>query len=92
MAHELKLISRHFYLSDECVAKKSDECFEPTQVMVSYFCGTQGKTNEDRCKVKDPKNVTKWGHRNDWDKLRRATDIAKNHVVKNYYMIGILGL
>jgi len=75
---------------DECVAKKSDECFEPTQVMVSYFCGTQGKTNEDRCKVKDPKNVTKWGHRNDWNKLRRATDIAKNHVVKNYYMIGIL--
>ena len=59
--------------------------------MVSYFCGTNGATNGENCKVKDPKNVSKWGHKNDWNKLRVATDIAKNHIVKNYYMIGILG-
>ena len=76
---------------DECVAKKSDECFEMNQVMVSYFCGTPGKTNGDRCMLKDKENKSEWGHYNDWKKIPAATEIAKQHIIKNYYMIGILG-
>jgi len=76
---------------DECVARKSDECFEQNQVMVSYFCGTPGKTNGDRCKLKDKDKKSEQGHYNDWTKMQHATEIAKQHIIKNYYTIGILG-
>ena len=35
---------------DECITKGSDECLEPIQVMVRYFCGT-----DDNCGMKGNK-------------------------------------
>lgn len=71
---------------DECVGKGSQECVDALQVMVQYFCGTDANA----CGTKDP-NENEFGVRiTDWDKTRGATEIAKKHIIQDYYMIGIL--
>jgi len=69
---------------DECITKGSDECLEPIQVMVRYFCGT-----DDNCGMKGNKRGA-FGMKNDWDKVAKAAEVAKHNIINNYYAIGIV--
>lgn len=77
---------------DECVNSESQECTDANQVMVVYFCGVKGRQEgPDNCKVKIPGEKTRWGHPTDWEKTAKAAEMAKIHIIKTYYAIGILG-
>ncbi|CAG5099159.1 Oidioi.mRNA.OKI2018_I69.XSR.g16304.t1.cds [Oikopleura dioica] len=73
---------------DECVANGSEECIESLQVMVQYFCGTDAAcgTKEGDGMEHDAGEVK----RTDWQKTSRATEKAKQNILKDYYMIGVL--
>jgi dermatan/chondrotin sulfate uronyl 2-O-sulfotransferase UST len=69
---------------DECIIKQSDECLEPIQVMVRYFCGTGAE-----CGMKGAGQGA-FGAKNDWNKVARAAELAKHNIINNYYAIGIV--
>jgi len=72
---------------DDCVQNNKLECTEPQQVLVRYFCGTNG----DQCSMKAAgAQMTKWGKGTDWDKVAAATQVAKRHILTNYYAIGLM--
>jgi len=69
---------------DQCIERESDECMEPIQVMVRYFCGTS-----DECGMKGGGQGT-FGAKNDWNKVAKAAEMAKYNVLNNYFAIGIM--
>ena len=66
---------------DECVEMNLKECTDALQVMVKYFCGTTEICNKHSSK----KGV-------DWDKVAKSTEMAKIHIARDFYVIGILGM
>jgi len=54
--------------------------------MVKYFCGTSDECNKHKGThgSGDTKEL-------DWTKVARSTEIAKIHVVKEFFVIGLLG-
>ena len=68
-----------------CVAAEAEECTEPLQVLVRYFCGT-----DERCQMKSPV-MGKFGSKNDWDKVANAAKIARKNIIEQYYAIGVMG-
>ena len=72
---------------DECVERDSQECTDANQVTVVYLCGTKPREGADLCKVKKPEGATKWGHPTDWNKTARASELAKIHIIKTYYVM-----
>lgn len=69
---------------DQCVQVQSDECTEPLQVLVRYFCGT-----DEACQMKSPV-MGKFGSKNDWTKVAAAAAIARKHIIEQYYAIGLM--
>jgi len=69
---------------DMCVAAEAEECTEPLQVLVRYFCGT-----DERCQMKSPV-MGKFGSKNDWDKVANAAKIARKNIIEQYYAIGVM--
>lgn len=64
---------------DDCVLGGYNECLEPVQVLVKYFCGTvqecsmMGKTG---------------GH--DWRQVAIATERAKRIIARHFHVVGVL--
>jgi len=69
---------------DQCIQKQSDECMEPIQVMMRYFCGTA-----EECGMKGGGSGA-FGAKNDWNKVAKAAEMAKYNILNNYYAIGIM--
>ena len=69
---------------DQCVENRSNECIEPLQVLVRYFCGTGSD-----CGMKSTQ-LTRFGAKNDWSKVAKAAEIAKNNIINHYYAIGLM--
>lgn len=69
---------------DMCMQEQGEECREPLQVLVRYFCGTA-----QECNMKSPK-MGKFGSLNDWDKVAKAAELAKKKIVTQYYSIGLM--
>ena len=70
---------------DECVERESDECTEPLQVLVRYFCGT-----DSQCLMKSS-TMGKFGSKNDWEKVANAAKIARKNIIEQYHAIGVMG-
>jgi len=70
---------------DECIIKQSDECLEPIQVMVRYFCGVG-----EECGMKAIGAPGPFGPKNDWNKVAKAAELAKHNIINNYFAIGIV--
>ena len=71
---------------DQCVENVSEECTEPLQVLVRYFCGT-----DTACQMKSP-IMGKFGSKNDWTKVGNAAKIARKNIIEQYYAIGLMGM
>lgn len=69
---------------DMCVENLADECTEPLQILVRYFCGTGPE-----CSMKST-TMNKFGAINDWNKVSAAAQIARTHIIKQYYAIGLM--
>lgn len=69
---------------DQCVENMSEECTEPLQVLVRYFCGT-----DTACQMKSP-IMGKFGSKNDWTKVGNAAKIARKNIIEQYYAIGLM--
>jgi len=69
---------------DECVTRESDECTEPLQVLVRYFCGT-----DSQCLMKSS-TMGKFGSKNDWEKVANAAQIARKNIIEQYHAIGVM--
>lgn len=65
---------------DECVEQNLKECRDGLQVMVKYFCGTALSCN----KHSKRKGIN-------WDRVKKSTQIAKVHILRHFYLIGLLG-
>ena len=68
-----------------CMEEQGEECTEPLQVLVRYFCGTA-----QECNMKSPK-MGKFGSLNDWNKVAKAAELAKTKIITQYYSIGLMG-
>ncbi|CAG5096596.1 Oidioi.mRNA.OKI2018_I69.XSR.g14693.t1.cds [Oikopleura dioica] len=69
---------------DMCMEEQNEECTEPLQVLVRYFCGT-----DQECNMKSSK-MGKFGALNNWDKVAKAAELAKKKIVTQYYSIGLM--
>jgi len=69
---------------DMCMEEQGEECTEPLQVLVRYFCGTA-----QECNMKSPK-MGKFGSLNDWNKVAKAAELAKTKIITQYYSIGLM--
>lgn len=69
---------------DMCMEEQGEECTEPLQVLVRYFCGTS-----QECNMKSPKRG-KFGSLNDWNKVAKAAELAKKKIITQYYSIGLM--
>ena len=56
------------------------ECLEPLQVLVRYFCGT----DVQKCGM-----MAGDGH--DWTMVAKATERAKRIIAQQFYVVGVLG-
>ena len=65
--------------------QQGEECVEPLQVLVRYFCGTS-----QECNMKSAK-MGKFGALNNWDKVAKAAELAKKKIITEYYSIGLMG-
>jgi dermatan/chondrotin sulfate uronyl 2-O-sulfotransferase UST len=70
---------------DMCMEQQGEECTEPLQVLVRYFCGTA-----QECNMKSAK-MGKFGALNSWDKVAKAAELAKKKIITQYYSIGLMG-
>jgi dermatan/chondrotin sulfate uronyl 2-O-sulfotransferase UST len=68
---------------DECVLGGHEECLEPVQVLVKYFCGTV-----ETCSMMGPSDGGV--NRHDWKQVAIATERAKNIIVKHFHVVGVL--
>lgn len=68
-----------------CMEQQGEECSEPLQVLVRYFCGTAKE-----CNMKSAK-MGKFGALNNWDKVAKAAELAKKKIITQYYSIGLMG-
>lgn len=69
---------------DMCMEQQGEECVEPLQVLVRYFCGTS-----QECNMKSAK-MGKFGALNNWDKVAKAAELAKKKIITEYYSIGLM--
>jgi len=69
---------------DMCMEQQGEECSEPLQVLVRYFCGTAKE-----CNMKSAK-MGKFGALNNWDKVAKAAELAKKKIITQYYSIGLM--
>jgi len=69
---------------DMCIEQQGEECTEPLQVLVRYFCGTA-----QECNMKSAK-MGKFGALNNWDKVAKAAELAKKKIITQYYSIGLM--
>jgi dermatan/chondrotin sulfate uronyl 2-O-sulfotransferase UST len=69
---------------DMCMEQQGEECTEPLQVLVRYFCGTA-----QECNMKSAK-MGKFGALNNWDKVAKAAELAKKKIITQYYSIGLM--
>lgn len=65
---------------DECVLDQHEECLEPVQVLVKYFCGT----------VKTCSMMGAVANKHDWRQVAIATERAKNIIARHFHVVGVL--
>jgi hypothetical protein len=69
------------------VSEDLSECTDALQVMVKYFCGL-----EDACTKHYTGDVRNNKKALNWERVAISTEIAKKHIIKDFYAVGVLGM